>query len=171
MTFWQATFDNFKNILAELQDDICYVYFENIEKFQFIERSNLKFKRFQIIKHFSVLFGWRNTLDYTWRIRGQELDSLIDKIVHKDREYSRIFQVKSAKLKDNKNVDRKTFLKLINKYLTAYGVNKIVRLKKVRKQVNKVRVEYPDLYEYGFEKTFNLTYEEPPVGCSIVENE
>ena len=168
---WVKKHDNFKNILVELTDDMWSVYYKNIEKFQFIERSDLRFKRFQIIKYFSVLFGWENTLDYTWRINGKDLDSLIDKIVHKDAEYSRIFQVKSAKLKDNETVTRKTFLKLVNKYLTAWGVNKIIRLKKVEKRQKGRRVNFPDLYEYGFEKTFNLTYEEPVVGCSIIDED
>ena len=168
---WVKKHNNFKNVLAEIKDDIWSVYFDNIEKFQFMERSDLRFKRFQIIKHFSVLFGWRNTLDHTWRILGKDLDSLIDKIVHKDAEYSRIFQVKSAKLKDNKTVTRKTFLEIMNKYLKAWSVNKIVRLKRVRKRQNGVCIVCPDLSEYGFEKTFNLTYEEPAVGCSIVEDD
>ena len=142
------------------------MYFSNIKEFQFIERSDLKFKQFQIIKHFSVLFGWQNTLDYDWKILGKDLDCLIDKIVHKNAEYSSVFQVKSAKLKDYKNIDRKTFLKLVNKYLTAWGINKIVRLKKVEKQVNKVRVNYPDLYEYGFDRNlYDLTYSEPKTDC------
>ena len=65
---------------------------------------------------------------------------------------------------------REQGLKIINKFLTAWGINKIVRLKKVEKQINKVRKAYPDLYEYGFDRKLALEYQKPTDKCSIVED-
>ena len=39
----------------------------------------------------------------------------------------------------------------------------------VKKQINKVRKALPDLYEYGFDTAFNLTYQ--PDKCSIIEDD
>ena len=167
---WLFKRNRFSNISVEMKDDIWSVYFANVQKFEFIERSNLKFKQYHIVKHLKTLFGYSNTLDYQWRITGADLDNIIPKIVHKDHEYSKIFGVSSTREKTN-DIDRKKGLKIINKYLTAWGVNKIIRLKKVRKQVNKIRVECPDLYEYGFDTSLNLTYQEPNDKCSIIEED
>ena len=151
-----------------MKDDIWSVYFANISKYEFVERSDLRFKQYHIIRHLSTLFGYPNTLDYDWRITGADLDQVIPKIVHKDHEYSKIFGVSCTREKTN-DIDRKKGLKIINKYLTAWGVNKIVRLKKVEKQINKVRVTFPDLYEYGFSCGLDLTYQDQR--CSIIEED
>ena len=165
---WIKKRKHFKNILVELQDDIWSVYYNNIEKFEFIERTDLHFKQYHIIKQFKTLFGWENTLDYTWKITGKDLDSVLEKILHNDRDYSRIFQVKPARAGD---MDRKKGLEMINKYLTSWSVNKIVRLRKVRKTINKVQVNMPDLYEYGLDRSLNLTYIKATDTCSIVEDD
>ena len=114
----------------------------------------------------SKSFGFKNTLDYEWRILGSDLDILIKNITKNDTKYSRLFAVKQYR-GNIKDIDREKFLKMINKYLKSWGMNKIVCLKRVRKRTNKKRVDYPDLYEYGFKNTYNLTYQEPPTECLI----
>ena len=80
--------------------------------------------------------------------------------------YSRLFAVKQYRCNIN-HIDREKFLKMINKYLKSWGMNKIICLKRVRKRVNKKRVDYPDLYEYCFKNKYNLTYQEPLTECMI----
>ena len=91
------------------------------------------------------------------RILGSDLDNLIKSIAKNDSKYSRLFAVKQYR-GNIKDIDREKFLKMINKYLKSWGMNKIVCLKRVRKRANKKRVDYPDLYEYGFKNAYNLIY-------------
>ena len=114
----------------------------------------------------SKSFGFKNTLDYDWRILGSDLDKLIKSIAKNDSKYSSLFQVKVCREK-SKHVNRKKFLEMINKYLKAWGMNKIVCLKKPKKQVKKKRVYNIDKFEYGFYNKYNLTYQEPPQECLI----
>ena len=163
---WIKNHSRFDNIKSELNNNIWDVYQKNIEKHTYIERSTLIFKQFEIIKQFQTKFGFKNTLDYEWRILGKKLDTLMTEIVSNDKKYSQIFSVKNCREK-SQETNRKKCLETFNKYLKAWGMNKIVCLKKIQIRVNKKRVYKSDLFEYGFETKYNLTYQKPATKCMI----
>ena len=99
-------------------------------------------------------FGFKNTLDYDWRILGSDLDNLIKNITKNDSKYSRLFAVKQYR-GNIKDIDREKFLKMINKYLKSWGMNKIVCLKKVKKQSKGKRKWMLDNFEYGFKNKYD----------------
>ena len=162
-------FHKFDNIKSELKDNVWAVFYRNTKKYTYIERSVPVFRQFEIIKEFQSKFGFKNTLDYEWCIKGSDLHKLINDIVKNDKKYSNLFQVKRFK-GSIKDMNREKFLKMINKYLKAWGMNKIVCLKRIKKQTKGKREWLSHLFEYGFKNEYNLTYQDPPAICLIKDD-
>ena len=92
-----------------------------------------------------------------WKILGKDLDKILPKIIENDKKYCKLLKVKPARCRSI-NYNRAKSLQMLNKYLRACDMNKIIRTKRVRNRKNKIPTDVYDLYEYGLSNKLNLTF-------------